>query len=234
MITVDFHTHTWHSKDSITDIPKLISRARARGLDRIVVTDHNRLSGALEAHALAPDLVIPGEEVQTSEGEFLAAYVTREVPRGLPPLEALQRLREQGAFVSVSHPFDPQRSGWSLATLESLVPLVDAIETDNARVFDGKYNHLAREFARKWNLPGTAGSDAHHPSEVGGMVSVMPEFEDAESLKVAIRSAVSQGKVSSPWVHWYSMSARVAKRLGALEKSRELRIENRESSSTES
>lgn len=211
MITVDFHTHTFHSKDSLTAIEALIASARARGLDRVVVTDHNRLAGALAAHALAPDLVIPGEEVQTSEGEFLAAYVTQEVPRGLPPLEALRLLREQGAFVSVSHPLDPRRSGWSLATLEILVPLVDAIETDNARVMDARYNQLAQAFACKWNLPGTAGSDAHHPSEIGRMASLMPEFSDAESLKIAIRSAVSQGKVSSPLVHGYSVLARLVK-----------------------
>jgi predicted metal-dependent phosphoesterase TrpH len=214
LITVDFHTHTFHSSDSLTSIKDLIASARARGIDRVVVTDHNRLAGAQEAYALAPDLVIMGEEVQTSEGEFLAAYVTSEVPRGLPPLEALRLLREQGAFVSMSHPFDYQRSGWSLATLEMLAPLVDAIETHNARVMNERFNHLAQKFARKWNLPGTAGSDAHHPSEIGRMVSRLQEFEDAESLKAAIRSAQSEGKVSSPFVHSYSMWARLRKQLG--------------------
>ena len=71
-----------------------------------MVTDHNCLAGAREAYAAAPDLVIIGEEVQTTEGEFLAAFVSEEVPKGLEPMDALKRLRDQGAFISVSHPFD--------------------------------------------------------------------------------------------------------------------------------
>jgi predicted metal-dependent phosphoesterase TrpH len=215
LLKVDFHTHTWHSPDSIANIRKIIAQAEKIGLDRVVITDHNRLAGALEACEIAPDLFIPGEEVQTSEGEFLAAYVTREVPRGLPPLEALSRLRDQGAFVSISHPFDPQRSGWPLSSLEMLAPLVDAIETANARMLDEKFNLHAREFAAKRGLAGTAGSDAHHPSEVGGMYSLLPDFHDAETLKIAIRSAESQGMIASPFVHGYSQWARVVKAFGA-------------------
>jgi hypothetical protein len=33
-----------------------------------------------------------------------------EVPPGLTPHEAIRRLRDQGAFISVSHPFDTTRS----------------------------------------------------------------------------------------------------------------------------
>ena len=84
MLKVDFHCHTYHSPDSLTSIEKLIKSARSHGMDRIVVTDHNRLDGALEAQAADPELVIVGEEVQTTEGEFLAAFVSREVPKGLP------------------------------------------------------------------------------------------------------------------------------------------------------
>ncbi len=211
MLKVDFHTHTHYSKDSLTRIDKLIAAARSRGLDRIVVTDHNVLAGALEAWRAAPDLVIPGEEVQTTEGEFLAAYVTIEVPRGLEPLEALKRLRDQGAFISISHPFDPQRSGWSRATLDLIAPLVDAIETGNARVFVPRYNRQAAAYAEMLDLPGTAGSDAHHQSEVGCMYALLPDFHDAESLRAAIRSAQVHGRSSSPLVHLYSMRARVVK-----------------------
>ena len=213
MLKVDFHTHTHYSKDSLTRIDKLIAAARSRGLDRIVVTDHNVLAGALEAWRAAPGLVIPGEEVQTTEGEFLAAYVTVEVPRGLAPLEALQRLRDQGAFVSVSHPFDPQRSGWSRATLDLIAPQVDAIETGNARVFVPRYNRQAAAYAESLGLPGTAGSDAHHQSEVGRMYALLPEFHDADSLRTAIRSAQVYGRSSSPLVHLYSMRARTVKAL---------------------
>ena len=218
MLKVDFHSHTIYSKDSLTSITDLIKAARRRGLDRIVVTDHNCLQGAILARAAAPDLVIIGEEVQTTEGEFLAAYVTEEVPRGLEPLQALRRLREQGAFVSISHPFDPRRSGWTLERLEQLAPLVDAIEVGNARVLKSEENGRAQAFARRMHLAGNAGSDGHHPSEIGRMHTVLPEFHDAAGLREAIKSARVQGRISHPAVHLFSTWARIVKKM---------RVENR-------
>lgn len=211
MLKVDFHCHTYHSPDSLTTIEDLIRNIKKRGLDRVVVTDHNCLAGAQEAHNAAPDLVIVGEEVQTSEGEFLAAFVTREIPKGLEPMEAYKRLRDQGAFISVSHPFDPQRSGWSNKTLMEIAPIVDAIEVFNARVLDMTMNLKAEEFARAHNLPGTAGSDGHHPSEVGRAYSLLPDFSNADELRSVIRRAVSTGSLSSPLVHFYSSWARFVK-----------------------
>jgi len=211
LLKVDFHTHTYHSKDSITSIKQLITAAQKRGLDRVVVTDHNTLGGALEAYEAAPDLIIVGEEVQTTEGEFLAAFVTQEVPKGLEPLEALKRLKDQGAFISISHPFDPNRSGWSMATLTTVAAQVDAIEVFNARVVDARHNQLAAEFAAELGLPGNAGSDGHHPSEIGQAYSTVPDFHDAESLRRAMRSAQIGGRISSPFVHFYSVWARVVK-----------------------
>lgn len=211
MLKVDFHCHTYHSPDSLTTIDDLISNIKKRGLDRVVVTDHNCLAGAQEAHNAAPDLIIVGEEVQTSEGEFLAAFVTREVPKGLKPMEAYKRLRDQGAFISVSHPFDPQRSGWSNKSLLEIAPIVDAIEVFNARVLDMTMNLKAEEFARAHNLSGTAGSDGHHPSEVGRAYSILPDFSNADELRSVINQAVSAGRLSSPLVHFYSSWARFVK-----------------------
>lgn len=208
---VDFHCHTHYSSDSLTPVTSLIQAARKRGLDKIVVTDHNSITGALEAHKLAPDLVIVGEEVQTTQGEFLAAFVIDPLPKRLSPEEALKRLKEQGAFISISHPFDPQRSGWPLETLEWLVPQLDAVEVLNARVLNAEYNRLAAEFARAHNLPGNAGSDGHHPSEIGRVYSEVPDFQDAASLREAIKSARHFGKISSPFVHFYSSWARIKK-----------------------
>jgi len=210
-LKVDFHSHTHYSSDSLTPIPALIEAARRRGLDKLVVTDHNSINGGLEAFAQAPDLIIVGEEVQTTQGEFLTAFITDPLPKNLEPEEALRRLKSQGAFISISHPFDPQRSGWPLETLEWLAPQIDAVEVLNARVIKADYNRQALEFARKYNLPGGAGSDGHHPSEIGRVYSEMPDFHDAESLRAAIRNATQHGRISSPMVHFYSVWARMRK-----------------------
>ena len=208
---VDFHSHTFYSADSLTSIPNLIAAARRRGLDRLVVTDHNSIGGALEAHKMAPDLIIVGEEVQTTQGEFLAAFVIDPLPKHLEPAEALARLKAQNAFISISHPFDPQRSGWPLETLEWLAPQIDCVEVLNARVISADYNRQALAFAQKHGLPGNAGSDGHHPSEIGRVYCDLPEFNDADSLRAAIRDARLCGKISSPLVHFYSVWARIEK-----------------------
>ena len=208
---VDFHSHTDWSADSLTNIPDLIAAARRRGLDRLVVTDHNSIGGALEAYQMAPDLIIVGEEVQTTQGEFLCAFISDPLPKHLEPAEALARLKAQNAFISISHPFDPQRSGWPLETLEWLAPQIDCVEVLNARVISADYNRQAQEFAKRHHLPGNAGSDGHHPSEIGRVFCELPEFHDADSLRTAIRNAKLGGKISSPLVHFYSVWARIEK-----------------------
>ncbi|KAF0107366.1 MAG: phosphotransferase domain-containing protein [Anaerolineaceae bacterium] len=212
-LIVDFHSHTSASKDSLTSPERLIASARRRGLDRVVVTDHNTIAGARAAHALAPELVIVGEEIMTTRGEILAAFVTEEIPAGLSPLEAIRLLRGQGAFVSVSHPFDAWRSGaWDLDDLLEIVPLVDAIEVFNARCMMPGANRRAAEFARQHNLPGTAGSDAHAAFELGRAVVWLPQFDGPDGLRSAIRQGTVRGRQSPLWIHFTSRYASLRKK----------------------
>jgi predicted metal-dependent phosphoesterase TrpH len=196
-LRVEFHCHTEFSHDSLTTAEQLISICRRRGIDRVVVTDHNTIAGALAAKELDPELVIVGEEILTTEGELLAAYVRDEVPQGLPPKEAIARLRSQGAFISVSHPFDVTRgANWKPGTLEQIAPLVDAVEVFNARCLKRSFNHKAAEFAKAHGLPGTVGSDAHTRPEYGRATLRLPEFDDAAGLKRAMPAAETETRYS--------------------------------------
>lgn len=208
MLRVEFHCHTVYSKDSLTSPERLLEVCRRVGIDRVVVTDHNTIAGAVYAQAIDPDRVIVGEEIMTQAGEILAFFVQEEVPAGLRPAEAIARLREQDAFISLSHPFDRLRSGhWRLPDLMEVAPLVDAIETFNARCLWPGFNKAAQDFARQHGLPGTAGSDAHAAFEVGKATLVLPPFQDAGSLKEALGSAQQRLKLSAPWVHLASRYA---------------------------
>jgi predicted metal-dependent phosphoesterase TrpH len=214
LLNVEFHCHTVYSKDSLTSIEALLEACQRTHIDRVVITDHNTIQGALRACQMAPEQVIVGEEIMTSAGELLAAYVTEEVPRGLTPQEAIARLRKQGAFISVSHPFDALRSGhWKIADLLSILPSVDAIETFNARCLLPRFNHRAQAFATQHGVPGTAGSDAHMAFEIGRASLQLPDFMDAESLRIVIRQGSRQGGLSGAWVHLASTYARWQKRL---------------------
>lgn len=192
---------------------ELLAACRARGIDRVVVTDHWSIAGALAAQRLDAERVIVGEEVLTDKGELLAAFVTEEIPRGTTYREAISRLRQQGAFISVSHPFDQRRSRWTQEDMEELAPLVDAIETFNSRNLSPRYNEDAVRFAQNFGLPGTAGSDAHTFEEVGRATMQLPVFEDAESLRRVIGQAEFRAQSSGPWVRVASRWAKLINRI---------------------
>jgi predicted metal-dependent phosphoesterase TrpH len=208
MLRVEFHCHTIYSKDSLTTPGKLVDTCRQKGIQRVVVTDHNTIAGALEAKALDPQRVIVGEEILTQEGELLTAFLTEEIPPGLPPLETIARLRQQGAFISISHPFDRTRKGhWNTSELLEILPHVDAIETYNARSMRPSFNDQAQDFARDHNIVGTVGSDAHAAFELGKATMLLPNFEDAESLRQVIGQAQYDVSWSPPWIHFTSRYA---------------------------
>ena len=183
-----------------------------KGIDRVIVTDHNTIAGAQAAQALAPELVIVGEEIMTTRGEILAAYVTEEIPAGLSPQEAIRRLKGQGAFISVSHPFDIYRGGhWDIQDLLEILPDVDAIEVFNSRCWSPEFNRQARRFAEAHDIPGTVGSDAHATLELGRAVLLVEQFQGPEELRAVIRRGIPKVRWSLPWVHLISRYAVIRK-----------------------
>ncbi len=150
----------------------------------------------------------------TTRGEILAAYVLEEIPAGLAPQEAISRLKQQGAFISVSHPFDSMRSGgWQDKDLLDILPLVDAIEVYNSRCMKETFNRSARMFAEQHDIPGTVGSDAHAAFEVGRSVLGLPPFNGPDELRRVIREGVPVTRWSPPWFHLTSRYATVTKKL---------------------
>lgn len=210
---VDFHCHTVVSGDSLTTPERLVRAARRRGLDRIVITDHNEIAGALAANAIDPELVIVGEEVMTTDGELLAAYVKERVPAGLSAMDAILAMRAQDAFISVSHPFDTARNGWEVEKLDAILPYVDAIEVFNARCYPIDKNTQALNYSQRYGVARTAGSDAHSALEIGRGRVVLPLFENAEELRAAIQAGTIIGKSSSVLVRFISRYAVLVKSL---------------------
>ena len=214
MLNLEFHCHTNVSKDSLVRPEDLIQAARKRGIDRLVITDHNSIAGALAAQRLDPELVIVGEEIMTTSGEILAAFVTEEIPAGLTPGETIRRLKDQGAFISVSHPYDTHRKGgWKEADLLEIVPYVDAIEIFNSRCLDAQFNVRAQAFAEKHNLAETVGSDAHALFELGRSVMMLDQFEGPDGMRNVVRQAEFKTRLSPWWVHLFSTYAKQRKRV---------------------
>ena len=216
MISVEFHCHTYASKDSLTRPADLIEMARRKGIDRVIVTDHNSIAGAWEAYGIDPELVIVGEEIMTTKGEILAAFVKEEVPPDLTPLETINILKEQGAFISVSHPFDELRKGgWMEHDLLEILPLVDAIEVYNSRCMLPRFNRRAELFAQKYNIAGTVGSDAHAAFEVGRSILLLDQFTGPDEMRKVIRRGIPKVKWSPPWFHLTSRYASMIKKINS-------------------
>ena len=215
MWKVDLHSHTIFSKDCLTRTEDAIARAREIGLDKLAITEHDNLAGALRAKELAPDLIIVGEEIMTTQGELIAYFVKEEVPRGLSPQETIGRLREQGAVVAIPHPLDSLRnSAMGMESVLEVIGLVDALEVRNARCVRPQDNLAALELAQEHGLLVTAGSDAHIPFELGHCYVEMPEFEDdPESFVDALQRAKPMGKESPFWPHLMSTYAKWRKRI---------------------
>ena len=211
-IKAEFHCHSVYSPDSLMELSALLKACDERGIDKIAITDHNSMQGALKAHKMAPDRVILAEEIETPEGEILGYFMTEEIPQGLPAVEVVRRLQGQGAFISLPHPFDPHRSWWSDRTLDQILPDLDGIEVFNARCLREEYNENAYYFALEHGKALMAGSDAHALSELGRANMTMPWFDDAESLRAAAREVTISGELSGLYVHMVSTFVRVAKK----------------------
>ena len=193
LIDVDLHMHTDHSYDCATPVEVLLAEARNRGLGAIAVTDHNEISGALEASRKAEGTglrVIVGEEVKTADqGEVIGLFLEKKIPRGMTLEETIAEIRRQGGIVYVPHPFDRLHSVPDYEHLLTVLDEVDAIEVFNPRVAISEFNEEAARFAAKYRIPAGAGSDAHVPQGLGSVRIRMREFSGPEEFLESLRDA---------------------------------------------
>jgi glycosyltransferase involved in cell wall biosynthesis len=191
LIDVDLHMHTDHSSDCATPVEVLLATAKARGLGAIAVTDHNEISGALEAREKASGIeVIVGEEVKTADqGEVIGLFIEELIPRGLTLAQTIAEIKRQGGIVYVPHPFDRMHAVPDYAHLLAVLDDVDAIEVFNPRVAIQEFNEEAARFAAKYRIPAGAGSDAHVAQGLGSVRIRMPEFDGPAEFMEALRAA---------------------------------------------
>ena len=191
LIDVDLHMHTDHSYDCATPVEVLLAEARTRGLGAIAITDHNEISGALEAQGKTDGLdVIVGEEVKTaSQGEVIGLFLQDKIPRGMTLAETIAEIKRQGGLVYVPHPFDRLHSVPDYEHLLDVLDDVDAIEIFNPRVAISEFNDEALRFAAKYRIPAGAGSDAHVPQGLGSVRIRMREFNGPEEFLESLRDA---------------------------------------------
>ncbi len=193
LIDVDLHMHTDHSSDCATPVEVLLATAREQGLGAIAVTDHNEISGALDARekaAAAGVKVIVAEEVKTAnQGEVIGLFIEEKIPRGMTLAETVAEIKRQGGLVYVPHPFDRMHSVPDYEHLLTIIDDIDAIEVFNPRVAIGAFNEEAVRFAAKYRIVAGAGSDSHVAQGLGSVRIRMRDFDGPQEFLQSLRDA---------------------------------------------
>ena len=201
LIDVDLHMHTDHSSDCATPVEVLLATAREQGLGAIAVTDHNEISGALEARERAADFdvrVIVGEEVKTADqGEVIGLFIEERIPRGLTLQETIAEIKRQGGLVYVPHPFDRLHTVPDYEHLLDVLDDIDLLEVFNPRVAIREFNEEAVRFAAKYRIAAGAGSDSHVPQGLGSVRVRMRDFDGPQQFLQSLHDADIIGSYSS-------------------------------------
>lgn len=200
---VDLHCHTIeHSYDGKIPVRELLAGAVKAGFHGVVLTDHSycwpdeELAEVRASMELPPDFVLlSGQEVRTAEdgrviGDLLVYGPKEHIPDGTSPDEVIRLANAAGGFCIAAH-VGMGRIGLGDALGD--YPIIGA-ETWNGRY--GTHNLTrAEQYAERYHVPQTGGSDAHQPRDIGGGATVFSRLpQSIAELKLLIMS----GDVA-PW-----------------------------------
>jgi len=192
---IDLHIHTIvGSLDSGISVKRLVEGTKAAGLTGVVLAEHQTQWRPEEVERLREEsglFVFAAREWDVDMGHIITLGLDRGVQRITKARELRQVCQDNGAYMVMCHPFRyfPGPSNFLFGNrreaeglpVEELAEhpffsLVDAVEVLNAGCTD-RENRVAQEVARCLGLPGTAGSDAHWPMEVGRRYATVFEKE---------------------------------------------------------
>ncbi|VVB66606.1 PHP-associated [Candidatus Gugararchaeum adminiculabundum] len=180
MLKIDFHAHSKYSVDSKSEITDIIKSARAKGLDGIVLLEHNNIAPMNEVRAKAGNFfIIFGEEISSSDGHIGAIGIKKPIPAGLSAKESVQLVHQQGGIAFATHPFSFRVP--AVRFKYKSIPF-DLMETQNAS------HWFSTKLSRLLIGNGLGGADAHLPEEVGTSYTLVDAQPNEASVIAALRS----------------------------------------------
>ena len=191
---IDFHVHTTFSFDGRIKLEELAALSKKTGVIP-AITDHNSISSHSEFRKFQVPF-IPGEEIETAQGDFIGLFLSAPVKKGVDFYEALDAIRSQGAIPYVPHMFDSLRPG---VKKEEYGKAADIIEVFNARSI-ASFDKKAEEFAKREGKLMASGSDSHYPYEFGTTyteIDLTPDQLQPKPLLKALKNAKIVGKRTS-------------------------------------
>lgn len=203
----DLHIHTLAS-DGVSSVTEILDAAERRGLDVIVIGDHERVDAAHAARRMARERglkveVIVGEEITTRGGHLLAIGIEQRIAPWGSLKTSVARVHDQGGLAVIAHPLVPYPLCVSAAAVMRLLDEADAIfHPDALEVFNPTTARMPRakaapEFARSLGLPATAGSDAHRAADVGHALTTFAGHSAADLVRAI--EAGSTGWEGTPY-----------------------------------
>jgi predicted metal-dependent phosphoesterase TrpH len=178
---------------------RVVSRAKARGIDVLVYAPHFTRLPEIRARAtrFSDDdlLVVPAREVFTGpwydRRHLLAVGLSDPVPDFITFRGALDELARQDAAVLVPHP-EMLNVSCSRADVAANRDAVHAVETHNGKCLPHQ-NRTARAVARETRLPAFGSSYAHLRRTVGEVWTVFETpIDDGTDLASALRSGAAR------------------------------------------
>ncbi len=170
----EIHCHSTFS-DGMNTVREMISHAKSIGLDGIIITDHDTLGGfSLEEKIVAEFNMktFPGVEVTTEIGHVLV-YGLKKIPHYDDLYKFLERVKKNGGASVLAHPYYSSFF-YGFPDMEKLIKKFDAIEVINGGV-SPEGNLFAIKLAKKYEMNGTGGSDAHFRGNIGKVTSIFKD-----------------------------------------------------------
>ncbi len=167
----DHHLHTArHSPDSEINPLALVERARAIGLDGVVITEHDYQWETDElsdlARRAAPLRVFSGAEISAREGHFLVYGLPNldEIPPGVELAQLLRVVRGHDGAIVAAHPFRWDQPFDEIVAAHG--PVFDALELVSKNITPDTRSRT-ETLLRTHPMGTTGSSDAHEIHTVG-------------------------------------------------------------------
>jgi len=186
-VKLDLHVHTHHSgnttiyplslimRESYNSPEGVYRRAKARGMDLVTITDHDRIDGALTI-ADRPDMIVGSEVTAVFPDDGVRVHLGvlglnevqhREVQRLRHNVrELLPYLKQERLFTTLNHVASRINGEITAPHIASLMLWVDGIEIINGSRLPSQ-NQTAACLADACRKVGVAGSDSHTRRGIG-------------------------------------------------------------------
>ncbi len=176
---VDMHLHALpHSTDSFITLEQIVYLAKEKGLDGVVLTDHDSMGGREFAEEYSRKVDFPifvGLEYYSLQGDITTWGVETFPDKRIGAQPWIDFVNESGGFCCACHPFRNNNRG-----LEENLGWVKGLH--GVEVLNGstpmETNRIALKWCRDLGLQPIGGSDAHVVKQVGKYATWLPDRVD--------------------------------------------------------